>query len=55
VRFGGAGIFALVGGLLLSPHNPKNNSRRTIIWIFNVLLYLCFLFNRPAYEAMVKA
>jgi hypothetical protein len=25
------------------------------MWVFNVFLYLCFLFNPPAYEALVHA
>lgn len=25
------------------------------MWIFNVFLYLCFLFNPPAYDALVSA
>ena len=25
------------------------------MWVLNILLYLCFLFNQPAYDALVKA
>lgn len=25
------------------------------MWVFNVFMYLCFLFNRPAYDAFVTA
>ena len=25
------------------------------MWVLNVVLLLCFLFNRPVYDSMVKA
>ena len=24
------------------------------MWVFNVFLYLCFLFNKPAYESLLN-